>query len=176
MIFIVIAIMAVIFLILWACIDIVPQAEARVIERLGMFHSVWNAGIHVKIPIIDKAVVPHIDLREQVLELPKSNSIGSGVHGDFDAYAKGLGSTYYKKSFDRSSFNANIDGLASGTANMIGQFTSVLGEAGINISDMINKSRDDMAYTIINTDHSVTDEVVEKLNAIDGVLRVRAIR
>ena len=71
MIFIVIAIMAIVFLILWACIDIVPQAEARVIERLGVFRAVWNAGIHVKIPIIDRAVVPHIDLREQVLELPK---------------------------------------------------------------------------------------------------------
>ncbi|MBQ7756670.1 MAG: phosphoglycerate dehydrogenase [Oscillospiraceae bacterium] len=62
------------------------------------------------------------------------------------------------------------------TANMIGQFTSVLGAENINISDMINKSRDDIAYTIINTDHSVTDAVVEKLGAIDGVLRVRAIR
>lgn len=62
------------------------------------------------------------------------------------------------------------------TANMIGQFISVLGAENINISDMINKSRDDMAYTIINTDHSVTDAVVEKLNAVDGVLKVRAIR
>ena len=71
---IVVAIMAIFFLILWACIDIVPQAEARVIERLGVFRSVWNAGIHVKIPIIDRAVVPHIDLREQVLELTKESS------------------------------------------------------------------------------------------------------
>lgn len=62
------------------------------------------------------------------------------------------------------------------TANMIGQFTSVLGAENINISDMINKSRDEIAYTIINTDHSVTDAVVEKLGAIDGVLRVRAIK
>ena len=71
MIFIIIAVMAIIFLLLWACLDIVPQAEARVIERLGVFHSVWNAGIHVKIPILDKAVVPHVDLREQILELPR---------------------------------------------------------------------------------------------------------
>ena len=60
--------------------------------------------------------------------------------------------------------------------NMIGQFTSVLGAENINISDMINKSRDEIAYTIINTDHSVTEAVVEKLGAIDGVLRVRAIK
>ena len=61
------------------------------------------------------------------------------------------------------------------TANMIGQFTSVLGAENINIPDMINKSRNDVAYTIINTDHAVTDTVVEKLAAIDGVLRVRTI-
>ena len=70
MIIIVICVMLVVFLLLWAFIDIVPQAEARVIERLGMFRAVWGAGIHVKLPIIDKAVVPHIDLREQILELP----------------------------------------------------------------------------------------------------------
>lgn len=68
---IIIAVLVVIFLILWATIDIVPQAEARVIERLGVFHAVWGAGLHVKIPVIDRAVVPHIDLREQVMELPR---------------------------------------------------------------------------------------------------------
>ena len=71
---IIIAVLTVIFLLLWACLDIVPQAESRVIERLGMFHAVWNAGVHVKIPILDRAVVPHIDMREQILELPRSYS------------------------------------------------------------------------------------------------------
>ncbi len=85
---IVVAVMAIFFLILWACIDIVPQAEARVIERLGVFRSVWNAGIHVKIPIIDRAVVPHIDLREQVLELTKANSAYGAVWGNANLNSK----------------------------------------------------------------------------------------
>lgn len=75
--FIIVAVLVVILLILWATIDIVPQAEARVIERLGVFRAVWGAGLHVKIPVIDRAVVPHIDLREQVMELPRFETKGS---------------------------------------------------------------------------------------------------
>ena len=88
MVFIIIAVMAIIFLLLWACLDIVPQAEARVIERLGVFHSVWNAGIHVKIPILDKAVVPHIDLREQILELPRTYSYTDDLSREEDRYSE----------------------------------------------------------------------------------------
>ncbi len=61
-------------------------------------------------------------------------------------------------------------------ANIIAQFTTVLGTEGINISDMINKSRGDIAYTIINTDHEITASVVEKLTNAEGVLKVRVIK
>ena len=88
MIFIIIAIMAIVFLFLWACIDIVPQAEARVIERLGVFRAVWGAGIHVKIPVIDQAVVPHIDLREQVLELTNESRTYGAAWGNAGIDAK----------------------------------------------------------------------------------------
>lgn len=60
--------------------------------------------------------------------------------------------------------------------NMITQFTKAFAEAGVNISDMINKSKKDNAYTIINADDVVTNEVIDKINAIDGVLRVRVIK
>ena len=60
--------------------------------------------------------------------------------------------------------------------NMITQFTAAFSAQGSNISDMINKSKKDNAYTIINADVVITDELVDKLNAIDGVLRVRVIR
>ncbi len=61
-------------------------------------------------------------------------------------------------------------------ANMIAKFTSVFGEAGINISDMINKSRGDYAYTMLDIDSSVGSDIVEKLKEIDGVLRVRVVK
>ena len=60
--------------------------------------------------------------------------------------------------------------------NMIGQFTSTLAAAGINILDMSNKSRGDAAYTVIDPEQDIDDAMVEKLAAIDGVLRVRIIR
>ncbi len=59
--------------------------------------------------------------------------------------------------------------------NMIGQFTAILAEAGINISDMTNKSKKEYAYTMIDIENSISDETVEKLNKIKEVLRVRVI-
>lgn len=59
--------------------------------------------------------------------------------------------------------------------NMIGQFTTILADAGINISDMTNKSKKEYAYTMIDVENQICDEIVEKLNKIKEVLRVRVI-
>ncbi len=61
-------------------------------------------------------------------------------------------------------------------AAMISQFTTVFGDAGMNISDMTNKSRGDYAYTLIDLEDSVSDEIVKKLSDINGVIRVRVVR
>lgn len=60
--------------------------------------------------------------------------------------------------------------------NMIGSFASVLAAEGINIPDMTNKSRGDVAYTLMDADQEVSESVVEKLKAIDGVTSVRVIK
>ena len=49
------------------CINIVPQANAWIVERLGKYHGTWNAGLHLKVPFIDK-VVKKISLKEQVAD------------------------------------------------------------------------------------------------------------
>lgn len=59
--------------------------------------------------------------------------------------------------------------------NMIGQITGVLAGGGINISDMTNKSRDKYAYTLMDLESVPDDILVQKLNAIQGVLRVRIL-
>ncbi len=59
--------------------------------------------------------------------------------------------------------------------NMIGQITGVLAGGGINISDMTNKSRDKYAYTLMDLESVLDDILVQKLNAIQGVLRVRVL-
>ena len=61
-------------------------------------------------------------------------------------------------------------------AGMISQFTTVLGDSGVNISDMTNKSKGDYAYTLIDIEADVTDELVEKLNKFDDVIRVRVVK
>jgi D-3-phosphoglycerate dehydrogenase len=62
--------------------------------------------------------------------------------------------------------NANVP-------NMVGQISSVLATAGINIHNMLNKSKGDMAYTLVDVDSAVTDAVMQHLSAIAGVLAVR---
>jgi D-3-phosphoglycerate dehydrogenase len=50
-----------------------------------------------------------------------------------------------------------------------------MAHAGLNIHNMVNKSRADMAYTLVDVDSPVDDAVVRAIAAIDGVLSVRAI-
>lgn len=61
-------------------------------------------------------------------------------------------------------------------ANMITQFTAAFGELGINISNLMNKSRGEVAYTMFDVDVPATDAIVSKLNSIDGVFRVRVVK
>ncbi len=60
--------------------------------------------------------------------------------------------------------------------NMIGQVTGMMASCGINISDMTNKSRDKYAYTMMDLDKQPDAETIQKLSAIDGILRVRVIQ
>lgn len=60
--------------------------------------------------------------------------------------------------------------------NMISQFTKVLGDAGVNISNMTNKSKGDLAYTILDVATPISQEVAKNLKAINGVYRVRIVK
>src|SRR5207344_2732872 len=64
--------------------------------------------------------------------------------------------------------NANVP-------NMLGQISTAMARAGLNIHNMVNKSRGDMAYTLVDVDSPVEDAVIAALSAIEGVLAVRAI-
>jgi len=64
--------------------------------------------------------------------------------------------------------NANVP-------NMLGQISTAMAHAGLNIHNMVNKSRGEMAYTLVDVDSPVLPSVVDAISAIDGVLAVRAI-
>jgi D-3-phosphoglycerate dehydrogenase len=62
--------------------------------------------------------------------------------------------------------NANVP-------NMLGQISTAMADADLNIHNMVNKSRGDMAYTLVDVDSPVADAVLDRLRAIGGVLGVR---
>jgi D-3-phosphoglycerate dehydrogenase len=62
--------------------------------------------------------------------------------------------------------NANVP-------NMLGQISTTLADAGLNIHNMLNKSKGDLAFTLVDVDAAVSEAVIARLGGIDGVLRVR---
>ena len=58
----------------------------------------------------------------------------------------------------------------------IGSFTAILADAGVNIDNMSNKSKGDFAYTMMDVDASVSDDVAAKLGALSEVFKVRVIK
>ena len=60
--------------------------------------------------------------------------------------------------------------------NMVGQITNKIANYDLNIADMANKSRGDVAYTVMNLDHDISEEAVADLASIPGVIKVRVIR
>ena len=71
-----------------------------------------------------------------------------------------------ESSYRISIANANVP-------NMLGQISTALAAAGINIHNMLNKSRGEMAYTLVDTDSAIPAKLIEQLAAIPGVLMVR---
>lgn len=61
-------------------------------------------------------------------------------------------------------------------ANMITKFTACFGDEGINITDMMNKSKGEVAYTMIDIETAADAEIIRKLQAIKGVFRVRVVK
>ncbi|RBP51480.1 phosphoglycerate dehydrogenase [Arenicella xantha] len=65
--------------------------------------------------------------------------------------------------------NANVP-------NMVGQISTILADANLNINDMINQSRGDVAYTIVDVDSSIPSSVIETIKQLNGVMIARVIQ
>jgi len=64
--------------------------------------------------------------------------------------------------------NANVP-------NMLGQISTAMADAGLNIHDMINQSRENLAYTVVDSDSPIGGDVVARIQAIDGVIMARVL-
>jgi D-3-phosphoglycerate dehydrogenase len=69
--------------------------------------------------------------------------------------------------------NYRIAVANSNVPNMLGQISTAMANAGLNIHNMVNKSRGDMAYTLVDVDSQVKQSVIDSIAKIDGVLAVR---
>jgi D-3-phosphoglycerate dehydrogenase len=61
--------------------------------------------------------------------------------------------------------NANVP-------NMVGQISTAMAQSGLNIHNMLNKSKGEMAYTLVDVDSAVPDDVIARIAKIEGVLSV----
>lgn len=94
-------ILAVVVLLIFINIRIVPQATEYVIERLGKYNKTWGAGIHVKIPLIDR-IARKITLKEQVLDSPPQPVITK------DNVTMQIDTVVYFRIFDSKSYTYGV--------------------------------------------------------------------
>ena len=92
-------------------IRIVPQEHAYIIERLGKFKTVWYAGLHVKIPLID-SIVNKISLKEQVFDFPPQPVITK------DNVSVKVDSVVFSKVFDPHKYTYGVENPIAGLQNL----------------------------------------------------------
>ena len=129
-----IVLLVIILILLFTNIRIVPQAHCFVIERLGKFHGLWEAGIHVKAPFIDR-IAKNISLKEQVLDFPPQPVITK------DNVTMQIDSVVYARVFDPKLFTYGVENPMAGLQNLTATtLRSIVGEMEL---DQTLSSRDE---------------------------------
>lgn len=139
-------------------IRIVPQQTCYIIERLGKYNATWEAGLHVKIPIIDK-VVKRISLKETVYDFPPQDVITK------DNVSMSIDSVVYAGVFDPEKYTYGIDnptlGLQSLTATTL---RSIIGAMEL---DQTLSSRTEINQKMREVLDKATDEWGIKVSRVE---------
>lgn len=106
-----IALVVLFVIIILANVRVVPQASAWVVERLGKYHGTWEAGLHVKIPFIDK-IVRKVSLKEQTLDFPPQPVITK------DNVTMQIDSVVFCKVFDPKLYTYGVEHPIAGLQNL----------------------------------------------------------
>jgi len=120
-------------------------------------------------------VLPHLGASTEEAEDNSAAMVAEQIR-DYLEY----GSIRNSVNFPEVIVNHSEEGVRLGIANknipnVLGQISSTLGEAGLNIIDLLNKSRGDFAYSLIDINKDAPFEVLERIRSIDGVLTLRVI-
>ena len=129
-------IIVLVLLILFCNIRIVPQATEYVIERLGKYQKTWGAGIHVKIPLIDK-ISQKITLKEQVIDSPPQPVITK------DNVTMQIDTVVFFRIFDAKTYTYGVVNPLNALSNLTATtLRNIVGEleldATLTSRDMIN--------------------------------------
>lgn len=155
---IIIPLVIILLIIIIRNIRVVPQERAYVIERLGKFHTVWTAGLHIKIPFID-AIVNKISLKEQVLDFPPQPVITK------DNVSVYVDSVVFSKVFNPEAYTYGVENPIFGLQNLSATtLRNIIG--GMDLDETLS-SRD-----IINAKmESILDEATDpwgiKVNRVE---------
>ena len=105
-----IALIVILILLIWlliSCIRIVPQAQAYIVESLGRYKTTWDAGLHLKVPIIER-IAKKVSLKEQVLDFPPQPVITK------DNVSVGIDSVVFAYVFDPKLYTYGVENPISG--------------------------------------------------------------
>ena len=109
-----ILIIIVVILLMWFTltnIRVVPQGQAYVIENLGKFKTVWDAGLHIKMPFVEK-VAKKVSLKEQVLDFPPQPVITK------DNVTINIDSVVFARVFDPRLYTYGVESPIAGLQNL----------------------------------------------------------
>ena len=125
MVFLII-LLVLILILFFTNVRIVPQAKAYVIERLGKYKTTWEAGLRVKMPLIDR-VAKIVSLKEQVLDFPPQPVITK------DNVVMQIDSVVFCKVFDPALFTYGVENPMSGLQNLSATtLRSIIGEMDLD--------------------------------------------
>ena len=118
--------------------------------------------------------IPHLGASTPESE----NNCVTMVAHELDAYLKNgdiVNSVNYPECVLPARTGKRLAVLHANIPNMVSQVTSGVAQSGINIDSMVNKSRGAFAYTVLDLDSDVPEEVLTKLSGVDGIYRVRLL-
>ena len=150
--------LAIVLVVVFLCLRVVPQATEFVIERLGKYKGTWSAGLHILIPVIDR-VAKRVTLKEQVLDSPPQPVITK------DNVTMQIDTVVYFKVFDANLFTYGAVNPISALSNLTATtLRNIVGE--LELDDTLT-SRDTINGKMTEILDCATDQWGIKVNRVE---------